>query len=239
MLLGIVPGALTWALFAVAFAGLWFWLDDLARWVGRQLGGDSFLAGIIALAFGLAVVAGFLLLVVYAFVSVVSVVGQPFFEEISHRVDDRYGPVPPGPEWPWWRNAVRGIGEGLRLFAIQAPMSVGIFLIGLIPVVGTVTAWVLGALVGGWFVALELTSIPFERRGMVLRERRKALGARRARTVGFGAMAFVMAIVPPLAVLTLPAGVAAGTLLARRALDEDGPGARPGSEGASAPVADN
>jgi CysZ protein len=103
---------------------------------------------------------------------------------------------------------------------VQAPISVSIFFIGLIPVVGTVTAWTLGALFGGWFVALEMTSIPFERRGLVLKDRRRALGGRRARTLGFGTMAFLMAIVPPLAAATMPAGVAAGTILARRSLGE-------------------
>jgi CysZ protein len=92
--------------------------------------------------------------------------------------------------------------------------------VGLVPVVGTLASWTLGALIGGWFVALEMTSIPFERRGLVLRDRRRALGVRRARTLGFGTMAFVMSIVPPLAAAMMPAGVSAGTILARHALGE-------------------
>lgn len=235
MLLGIVPGVLTWALFAFMFAGLWVWLDDFALWVGHRVAEEDLLATLIAAAVIVAVLAGAVLLVVYAFVSIASVVGQPFFEQLSHRVDDRHGPVSHGPEWPWWRNAVRGIGEGLRLFLLQAPLSVSLVLIGLIPAVGAVAAWTLGALCGGWFVALELTSIPFERRGLVLRDRRRVLGVRRARTLGFGTMAFIMAIVPPLAAATMPAGIAGGTLLARRALDD----AATASPGAVAVVADN
>jgi CysZ protein len=220
MALGLVPGLITWAIFLFLFAGMWLWLDDFARWVGRELSSDDNVSSLIAAAVVFAGIAGALLLLVYAFVSIASVVGQPFFESLSHRVDDRCGDVPDGPGWPWWRNAIRGIGEGLRLFLVQAPISMSLFFIGLIPVVGTITAWSLGALIGGWFVALEMTSIPFERRGLVLRDRRKALGARRARTVGFGTMAFLMAIVPPLAAATMPAGVAAGTILARRSLGE-------------------
>jgi CysZ protein len=220
MLLGVIPGLITWAIFLSLFAGMWLWLDDLARWTGDKVTSNDELSALIAAAVAFAVIAGALLLLVYAFVSITSVVGQPFFEALSHRVDDRYGAVPDGPGWPWWRNAIRGIGEGLRLFMVQAPISVSIFFIGLIPVVGTVTAWTLGALFGGWFVALEMTSIPFERRGLVLKDRRRALGGRRARTLGFGTMAFLMAIVPPLAAATMPAGVAAGTILARRSLGE-------------------
>jgi CysZ protein len=220
MALGIVPGLLTWALFALLFTGMWFWLDDLARWTGERLSSNDQISSLIAAAVVFSGIFGALLLLVYAFVSIASVVGQPFFEALSHKVDDRYGDVPDGPGWPWWRNAIRGIGEGLRLFLVQAPISMSIFFIGLIPVVGTITAWTLGALFGGWFVALEMTSIPFERRGLVLKDRRRALGARRARTLGFGTMAFLMAIVPPLAAATMPAGVAAGTILARRSLGE-------------------
>lgn len=220
MLIGIIPGLITWAIFIVLFTGMWFWLDDLARWVAAQITEDDVLSGLIAAAIAFAFVAGALLLLVYAFVSITSVVGQPFFERLSHSVDNRLGPVPDGPGWPWWRNAWRGIGEGLRLFLLQMPLSIGIFFIGLIPVVGTITSWTLGALIGGWFVALELTSIPFERRGLVLRDRRRALGQRRARTLGFGTMAFIMSIVPPLAAATMPAGVAAGTILARHSLGE-------------------
>jgi CysZ protein len=220
MALGVVPGLLTWAIFIALFTGMWLWLDDFARWTGDQLSSNDSVSSLIAAAVVFAGIAGALLLLVYAFVSIASVVGQPFFEALSHRVDDRCGAVPGGPGWPWWRNAIRGIGEGLRLFLLQAPISIALFFIGLIPVVGTITAWSLGALFGGWFVALEMTSIPFERRGLVLRDRRKALGERRARTLGFGTMAFLMAIVPPLAAVTMPAGVAAGTILARRSLGE-------------------
>jgi CysZ protein len=223
MVLGIIPGLITWAIFVAFFAGMWFWLDDTARWAAGLFTDDNVVAGLLAAAFAFAVFSGALVLVVYAFVSITSVVGQPFFEKLSHRVDDQLGPVPPGPEWPWWRNAIRGIGEGLRLFALQAPISICIFLIGLIPVVGTITSWTLGVLVGGWFVALEFTSIPFERRGMMLKQRRRALGSRRALTLGFGSMAFVMSIIPPLAVATMPVAISAGTLLARRVLEPDRP----------------
>lgn len=222
MALGLVPGVITFALFVTFLASMLIWLDDVTRWVAHRFTDNEGVATFIAVVVGLAIVAGAALLLVYAFVSITSVVGQWFFEKISHAVDDRQGPVPAGPEWPWWRNARRGIGEGLLLFSMQAPLSLAVFLVGLLPFVGTVTAWIAGALVGGWFVALELTSVPFERRGLVLRERRRALGSQRALTLGFGAMAFVMAIVPPLAVLTMPGGVAAGTLLARRVLDQPG-----------------
>jgi len=221
MAMGLVPGLITMALFFGLFVALGWGLQGATGGIADALVGDeSDLHGIVQLAAGFALVGAVLLLLVYAFVTVTSVVGQPFFERISHRVDARLGPVPEAPAWPWWRNALRGVGEGVRLLLLTVPLSVALFALGLIPGVGTAAAWILGALVGGWFMALEFTAIPFERRGKVLHDRRRLLGARRARTVGFGAMAFVMSAVPPMAILTMPSAVAGGTLLARLAIDE-------------------
>ena len=113
------------------------------------------------------------------------------------------------------------MGEGLRLALVTIPTSLALLLLGLIPFVGTAVAWTLGALIGGWFVALEFTAVPFDRRGLRLRDRRRILARNRAQTVGFGAMAFVMSAFAPVAVLMMPSAVAGGTLLARAALDED------------------
>lgn len=221
MAIGLLPGFITMALFVALFVALGWGLEGATGWIAdRIVGADSGLHGIVQLAAGLALVGAWLLLVVYAFVTVTSVVGQPFFERISHRVDARLGPVPTAPAWPWWRNAVRGVGEGARLLLLTVPLSAGLFLLGLIPAIGTVASWILGALLGGWFVALEFTAIPFERRGLLLRDRRRILATRRARTLGFGAMAFVMSAVPPLSVLAMPSAVAGGTMLARLSIDE-------------------
>lgn len=219
MALGLVPGVITFGLFLWLFVMLVMWIDDLARWLAGLIAADGALHDVLTFAFVVALTAGALLLAVYSFVSVTSVVGQWFFEKISHSVDDRIGAVPQGLARPWWQNARRGVGEGLLLFGQQLPVSIGVFFIGLIPALGTVTAWTIGALFGGWFVALEFTSVPFERRGLTLRDRRRVLSSQRPLTLGFGTMAFIMSIFPPLAVAAMPGHVAGGTLLARHLLE--------------------
>jgi len=221
MAIGLVPGLITGWIFVVAFVALTWWLEPLSTWIAGLFVSEGTSHSVIAFAAGLGIVGATVLVAVYGFVSVTSVVGQPFFEHLSHAVDDGLGAVTPGPEWPWWRNAVRGIGEGLRISLVTVPVSVLVVLCGLVPVIGTAVGWVVGALVGGWFVALEFSAIPFERRGLLLRDRRRILGAHRARTLGFGAMAFVMAVVAPVAVVMMPSAVAGGTLLARWALDQE------------------
>ncbi|MCB2413802.1 EI24 domain-containing protein [Demequina sp. TTPB684] len=221
MALGLLPGVITMAVFLTLLLALVWALPDATAWIADALVGErSDFHGIVQWAAGFALVGAGVLLAVYTFVTVTSVVGQPFFERIAHRVDERLGPVPEAPAWPWWRNAARGVGEGARLMLLTVPLSIGLFAVGIVPGVGTLASWIGGALLGGWFVALEFTAIPFERRGLVLRDRRRILASRRARTLGFGAMAFVMSALPPLAVLSMPSAVAGGALLARRALDE-------------------
>ena len=220
MALGLLPGFITAVCLVAAFLAMRWWLDPTADWVADRMVGDSAAHGLVQFAATLGILGAGLLIAIYGFVSITSVVGQPFFEHISHTLDDRLGPVAQGPGWPWWRNAARGVGEGLRLSLITVPVSIAVFALGFIPVVGTPIGWTLGALVGGWFVALEFSAVPFERRGLLLRDRRRVLGARRARTVGFGAMAFVMSAFAPIAVIMMPSAVAGGTLLARWALDE-------------------
>jgi CysZ protein len=72
--------------------------------------------------------------------------------------------------------------------------------------------------VAGWILAVELTGVPFQRRGQRLRDRRAALRGHRPMALGFGAAVFVCFLIPLGAVLLMPAAVAGGTLLSRRAL---------------------
>lgn len=223
MWLGLLPAAITATSFAFVFVALGWKGSDVATWLASAMGAEGAWRGFLAFMIAIAMVAGALLLAIYAFVTVASVIGQPFFEHISHQVDDALGPVPEGPGWPWWRNALRGVAEALRLGVVTVPLSIAIALLGFIPAVGTALAWVLGALCGGWFVALEFTAIPCERRGITLTGRRRAMGSRRALVVGFGAMAYVMSAVPVVAVLMMPVAVAGGTRLARIVLDGEPP----------------
>jgi CysZ protein len=63
-----------------------------------------------------------------------------------------------------------------------------------------------------------LTGIPFNRRGLRLRDRRRLLRANPALVLGFGVPVFVIFLIPFAAVLVIPAAVAGSTLLTRRVL---------------------
>jgi CysZ protein len=221
MLLGLIPGILAAALIVALVAVLAINLDPITEWITSFASGwPDVLAQIaqVFVAIGLIWAVG--LTIVYGFTSLTLLIGQPFFEAISRRVDDPLGPVPTGPERPWFTGLLGNVGERLVRLLLAALVSVGLFLLGLVPLVGTAIAAMLGLLTGGWFLALELTDYPFERRGHRLRYRRYALRNRRRVTLGFGAAAFLVFLIPGGAVLAMSAAVAGGTLLTRHTLGE-------------------
>ena len=221
MLLGIVPALISGALFVAAFVTLLYFVDELAALITPfaddwSTGGRSLLR-VIA---GLAIVGLAGLLAVLTFTAVTLTIGDPFYEKISERVEDRLGGTPGAVEVPFWASLRRSLVDSLRLVAISVLVGVPLFAAGFIPVVGQTVVPVIGAAVGGWFLALELVGAPFYRRGMGLPERRSLLRADRPTALGFGVAVFVCFLIPLGAVLVMPAAVAGATLLARRSLGQ-------------------
>ena len=63
---------------------------------------------------------------------------------------------------------------------------------------------------------VELTSVPFQRRGQRLRQRREVLKRHRAQSLGFGVAVFCSFLIPLGAILLMPAAIAGATLLSRQ-----------------------
>jgi CysZ protein len=218
MFLGLLPALITFALLVAAFVAVLFFADDAARWMTPYADGwDSGLRETARALITVAIVGVLAVLSIVLFTALTLLIGQPFYEAISKKVEDQLGGVPGGDiNVSFWRTLPRTIGDNLRLIVRAAFFAVMLFALGLVPVVGQVTAAVLGALVGGTLLAVELTSVPFERRGLRLRDRRRMLRERRALSTGFGVATFVCFLIPLGAVVMMPAAVAGATLLSRR-----------------------
>ena len=219
IVLGLVPAlisgalytagvvALLWYLGDIAAAVTWFaddwsvWLRDLVRFIG-----------------GAAVVGLGGLLGVLTFTAVTLIIGDPFYEKISELVEDRFGGVPDAVEVSWYASLGRSVVDGLRLVGFSLLIGLLLFVGGFIPVVGQTVIPVLGAALGGWILAVELTGVAFQRRGRRLPDRRLALRTQRSLTLGFGVAVFLCFLIPLGVVLLTPAAVAGGTLLSRRVL---------------------
>jgi CysZ protein len=221
MLLGVVPALISGALFAAALITLVYFVDDLAALVTPFADDWSATArNLVRVMAGLALLGLGGLLGVLTFTAVTLAVGDPFYEKISERVEQRYGGTPGAVEVPFWRSLRRSVADSLRLVAISVLVGIPLFAAGFIPVVGQTVVPVVGAAVGGWILALELVGAPFYRRGMRLPDRRRVLRTDRPTALGFGVAVFVCFLIPLGAVLVMPAAVAGATLLARRSLGQ-------------------
>jgi CysZ protein len=216
MFLGLVPAVISGALLVAAFVALVYFVDDAAGLVTPFA--DDWATGIrqtMRVVAGIAIIGVWLLLSILLFTALTLLIGQPFYEAISKNVEDRLGGVPGEIDVSFWRTLPRTIADNVRLLFVTLLFGVALFVGGLIPLIGETVVPVLGAMVGGWVLALEMTSVPFERRGLRFRDRRRMLRARRPRALGFGIATFVCFLIPLGAVLVMPAAVAGATLLAR------------------------
>lgn len=216
LLLGLLPAVVTALLFGAALLVLLLHLADLAgtvTWFAADWTPAVRVTARVVAGVGLLGVA--ILLVVLTFTTVTLMIGDPCYEAISRHMD---GEVAGEVETGFWRGLGRSVAESVRLLAVAVPAGVPLFLAGLLPLVGQTVVPVVGATVGGWFLALQLTAVPFERRGWRLADRRRMLRGHRPEALGFGTAVFVCFLIPGGAVLVMPAAVAGGTLLARHVL---------------------
>lgn len=222
MLLGLVPAVIAFVALLAAFVAMVIFVDDIVLFLTPYMDDwPELVRTVLRAAAVAAIVVVWAVLSVMAYVAVTLLIGQPFYEAISKGVEDQLGGVPDEVDVSFWRALPRTIVDSLRLGAYSVLVSAGLFVVGLIPVAGAVVAFVLGARLMGWVLALELTSVPFERRGLRYDDRKQALRAHRPLALGFGAATFACTLVPLFTVVAMPAAVAGATLLSRRILGAD------------------
>ena len=220
MVLGMIPALIVAGVLAAGVVALGLNLESLAAVVTpfADSWDEPFRTGTrLVAAAALLTVA--VLIVIFTFTTITLIVGQPFYELIWRHTERRFGPVPES-GLGFWQGFWRGVGAGLRMLVPAVLVGLLLFVLGFIPLVGQILVPLLGAVIGGWYLTLELTGLPFDARGLTLRERRTSLRSQRAATLGFGAATYLVFLVPLGAVIMMPAAVAGATLLARRSLGE-------------------
>lgn len=221
---GLLPGLITLVLYLALLVCLALWGDDFVSWA-TPFADDwaapwagLFRGFLTAVLFALA-----LLLAVLTFTAVTLLVGQPFYEALSERVDRSVSPDGTAPEsgLPLWRELWVSARDSLRILVRAAVWGILLFALGFLPVVGQTVIPVLGFFVTGFFLTEELTAVALQRRDVELRRRLALLRARKRLVWGFGTPLAAAFVVPFLAVFLMPGAVAGATLMARDLLGED------------------
>lgn len=224
MVLGAIPALVIGAVYTSALVVLALNLPAITAWLTPfATDWDDTMHVIARIIAGIAVCGLVLIVAVFAYTAITLTVGAPFYERIWRGVEERVGDAPTG-EQPFWRSLARGIRDGLRLLLASVGIGLALFALGFVPVAGQTLVPVVGALVGGWFLAVELSGFAFDARGFTLADRRRMLGANRAATLGFGVATYLLFLVPLGAVVVMPAAVAGATLLSRATLTRAAPG---------------
>ncbi len=220
MFLGWVPAILVFAAFVAAIVLLGINLETLvnlltpfaAEW-------DEPWRTSVRVGVGLALLFAAVFLGIFVFTSVTLIVGAPAYERIWASVEERFGAVPDSGVG-FWHSMLDDIGDALRMLVPTLLLGPAVFALQLIPLVGTIASITLGAIAGGWMLALDLTGFALGARRLSLRERRAVLRGSRALSLGFGVAAYLVFLIPGGTIIGMPAAVAGATLLSRRMLGE-------------------
>lgn len=215
MALGMVPALIAAALIAAVLIGLGLSVEALANavtpfadgWAERD---RTVLRTLLALV----IVAGAIIGTMYIFTTMTLLIGDPFYERIWRAAENELGGFTPSPVRFW-----RSFGDALLLVLRAIGFALITAIVGLIPVVGSLTAAVLGPVLAGHLIARELTTRAFEARGITAADRARLLRGSRARELGFGVATQLFFLIPGGAIAVMPAAVVGATHLARSVLE--------------------
>lgn len=221
---GLLPGLITLVLYAAVLVSLGMYGEDLVAWSTpfadhwTSPWAGLFRGFLTAVLFALA-----LLLAVVTFTAVTLLIGQPFYENLSEKVDRDVSPDGTAPEsgLPLWRELWISGRDSLRIVVRAAVWGVLLFALGFVPFVGQTVVPVLGFFVTGFFLTEELVAVALQRRRVDLRARLTLLRSRKTLVWGFGTPLALAFVVPFVAVFLMPGAVAGATLMARDLLGEE------------------
>ncbi|WP_346092165.1 EI24 domain-containing protein [Streptomyces olivaceiscleroticus] len=234
---GLIPALIALVLYAAVLTVFAFWTDDIAAWATPFADGwDSPWQGLLRGLFVALLFGGGLLLAVLTFTAVTLLIGDPFYESLSEKVEQSEGDCPDGPDRSLWAEIWIALKDSVHILLRAAGFGLLFFLLGFLPVIGQTVIPAIGFCVSGFFLAVELTSVAMQRRGIPVRERLRLLRTRKGLAVGFGTPLVLLFLVPFIAVVLMPGAVAGATLLVRDLMGEPAREAEQGFAGGTGEV---
>jgi CysZ protein len=164
----------------------------------------------------LIVVAALAVGAILVFVAVIGVVAGPFNEILSEKVEEQLTgrAAPPFRPGAFARGALLGLAHGVRRLLLALLGFVVVLAIGLVPVVGTVAAVLVGTWLGARAAAYDCYDAVLSRRELSYAAKTAFLQRHRSRTFGLGLAVTGMLLVPGLNLIALGVGAVGATLAA-------------------------
>ncbi|MFC1403849.1 MULTISPECIES: EI24 domain-containing protein [Streptacidiphilus] len=231
---GLLPGLVALVLYIAALVALATYATDIASWATPFA--DSWSAdwrSAVRALLAVLLVCGSLLLAVVTFTAVTLLIGQPFYESLSERVEEIEGGAPPAPSQSLWQQLVFAAREGLGSVLLTAGIGLLLLVLGFVPAIGQTVVPAAAFCVSGFFLTEQLAAVALQRRGLTFRQRIRRLRSRLGLTLGFGVPLVLLFLIPFVAVLLMPGAVAGATLLARELEPTAAPSPTPAPDGAT------
>lgn len=220
---GMIPALITLIGYVAVLGVLIAYAGDLAGWATPFADGwDEPWRDVLRVAVAVAAIGAGGMLAVLTFTAVTLLIGEPFYESLSAKVEESEGGGPQAPDVPLWRELWVAARDSVAVLLRAAGIGIVLFACGFIPVVGQTVVPVVGLGVSGFFLAAELTATPLQKRGLARKERMRLLRSRLPLTLGFGAGLALLFLVPVVTVPAMPGAVAGATLLARELAPHEG-----------------
>lgn len=208
----IAPAIVTLLIMTGLIVGIVQLVSPTVDWLTGWLPG--FLQGLASTLIWLIAIVGLGWGALLIFVAVVGIVAGPFNEMLSEAVEARLTGKP-GPTFSagaFVRSFVVGLVHGLRRLII-AVLSFGLlFLIGFVPVIGTIAAIVLGFYLASRSAAYDCYDAVLARRELSYGDKLAYLARHRSRTLGLGAGVTGLLLVPVANLFAMGIGAAGATL---------------------------
>lgn len=207
----VIPLATNIILFAVLGAAVYGyvsqWYEDALSWLPDWL---NFLSWILAPILWL--LSG--LLTGYASTLIVLILTSPFHALLAEKVEELVtGEAVPALEGisAALLQLPRGIFRELGKLVYYLPMAFGLLILSFIPLLNAAAPF-LWFLLGAWMMSLQFVDYPMDNHRLSFRMVRQVCARRRLSSLGFGAVVALIAGIPIVNLVVIPAAVAGATL---------------------------
>ncbi len=206
------PVAISIAVLSIAYYLLYRFF---ASWMGGLVGEGWYWQ---VLYYVLIVIVALLVLVAFFFVFTLlaTAISAPFNELISEKTEQLVGGdfrETPFSLFQLLKDSGRGLAHCLRMLGIYLGLLLGSLFLLLVPVIGGILFSAAMVLITGYMLAYEYLGCPMDKRRFSFKQKRLFLRSHLKWTMGFGLGNAVLASIPVLNIMFIPAAVVGGTLL--------------------------
>jgi CysZ protein len=209
----LIPIAVNFVVGVTLYAGLLF---AGLRAIDAAVAGMPAWAAIFGALLRALLIVGLLIGTGFVLVRFGVVLGAPWYAQLSNQIElVRNGrqvlPYEAG-AWVFVRDLARAVGFEVQKLALVLLVGIGLLLLNLIPVAGTLLATAGGIMLGATVACLDFLDYPLERRLLSFRQKLGLIRRYLPATAGFGLICLGLVSIPFVNLLSIPLCVAAGTL---------------------------